>query len=56
MARETPKIYVTLNNHQDDHQSIIVEVEGKNVKQSISILIDLGETLRYILLNFHMLT
>ena len=40
MVREIPRIYVTLNNHQDNHQSITMEVEGKNVKQSISVLID----------------
>ena len=51
MARETPRIYVTLNNHQDNHQSIIVEVEGKNVKQSISVLIDSGSNHIYVTLK-----
>jgi hypothetical protein len=48
MARETPRIYAALDNHQADHQSTVVEVEGKIAKQSISILIDPGSTHSYV--------
>ena len=37
MERETPRIYVALNDHQIDHQSIMVVFEGKTTKQTISI-------------------
>ena len=48
MERETPKIYVALDNHQEDLQSIVVEVGGKIVKKYISILIDPGSTHSYV--------
>ena len=48
MARETPQIYVALDNHQEDHQSTVVEVRGNIAKKSISILIDLGSTHNYV--------
>ena len=40
MARTIPRIYAALEHCQEDHQSTVVEVEGKIAKQSISILID----------------
>ena len=44
LARAIPRIYAALEDCQEDHQSIVVEVVGKIVEQSISILIDLGST------------
>ena len=48
VARVVPRIYATLEDRQQDHQSIVVEVAGKIVEQSISILIDPGSTQSYI--------
>ena len=48
VARAVSRIYVALEDHQGDHQSTVVEVAGKIVKQSISILIDPGSTHSYI--------
>ena len=48
IARATPKIYAALDNHQAYHRSIVVEVEGKISKQSISVLINLGSTHSYV--------
>jgi hypothetical protein len=36
MAREIPRIYAAL----EDHQAVMVRVEGKITRQSISIIID----------------
>ena len=43
-----PRIYVSLYDHQEYHQSIVVKVEGRIFKQSISTLIHLGSTHSYI--------
>ena len=48
LAREVPKIYAALEDRQADHQSIVVEVAGKIVEQSVSVLIDPGSTHNYI--------
>ena len=48
VARVIPRIYATLEDRQADHQSTVVEVVGKNVDQSVSILIDPGSTHSYI--------
>ena len=40
MERETPKIYVALDNHQVENQSVLVEVGGNIAKKTISVLID----------------
>ena len=40
VARAVPRIYAALEDHQVDHQSTVVEVAGKIVEQSVSILID----------------
>ena len=47
-ARAVPRIYAALEDRQADHQSTVVEVVGKIVEQSISILIDPGSTHNYI--------
>ena len=41
-ARFVPRIYAALEDHQAEHQSTVVEVAGKIVEQSVSILIDPG--------------
>ena len=41
VARAIPSIYASLEDRQEDHQSTVVEVAGKIVEQSISVLIDL---------------
>ena len=48
VAREVPRIYAALEDHQVDHQSTMVEVAGNIVEQSISILIDPGSNHSYI--------
>ena len=48
VARAVPIIYAALEDHQADHKSTVVEVSGKIVEQSISILIDPGSTHSYI--------
>ena len=44
VARAVPRIYAALEDHQADHQSTVVEVEGKIFEQSVSILTDPGST------------
>ena len=48
VARSIPRIYATLDDLQEYHQSTLVEVEGKIAKQSIPILIDPQSTHSYI--------
>ena len=48
VAREVPRIYVALEDRQEDQQSTVVEVAGKIVEQYVSILIDPGSTHSYI--------
>ena len=48
VEREVPIIYAALEDHQENHQSTMVEIAGKIVEQSVSILIDLGSTHSYI--------
>ena len=48
VARAVPRIYAVLEDRQVDHQSTMVEVAGKIIEQSISILIDPGSTHGYI--------
>ena len=48
VARAVPRIYAALEDRQADHQSVVVEVAGKIVEKSISILIDPGSTHSYI--------
>ena len=48
VARAVPRIYVALEDYQVDHQSTMVEVAGKIIEQSVSILIDPSSTHSYI--------
>ena len=48
VVRTIPRIYEALEDLHADHQSTVVEVEGKIAKQSVSILIDPGSTHNYI--------
>ena len=40
VARTIPRFYAALNDRQADHQSTMVEVEGKIVEEFVSVLID----------------
>jgi hypothetical protein len=42
MGRNVPRIYVVLDDKQDEFQSHMIEVEGKINDQPIAILIDSG--------------
>ena len=44
VTRSIPRIYAELEDFQADHQSTMVEVEGKIAEQSVSVLIDPGST------------
>ena len=48
VPRVVPRIYASLEDCQADHQSTMVEVAGKIVEQSVSILIDPSSTHSYI--------
>ena len=48
VARVVPRIYAALEDHQEDHQSTVVEVAGNISKQFVFVLIDPGSTHRYI--------
>ena len=48
VSRAIPRICAALEDHQEDHQSIVVGVAGKIVEKSVSILIDPGSTHNYI--------
>ena len=48
VARTIPRIYATLEDLQEDHQSTMVEVEGKIVEQYVYVLVDPRSTHSYI--------
>ena len=48
VARAVPRIYVALEDRQEDHQLTVVEVVGKIAEQSVSILTDPRSTHSYI--------
>ena len=52
VARAVPRIYAALEDRQEDHQSAVVEVVGKIVEQSFSILIEPRSTHIYITRRF----
>lgn len=43
-----PRINATLDDCQENHQSSMVEIEGRILQTPISILIDPGSSLSYI--------
>ena len=47
-AGTIPRVCAVLEDRQEGHNSTMVEVAGKIVEQSISVLIDLGSTHNYI--------
>ena len=49
-TRTVPRIYAVTEDHQADHQSTTIEVDGNIADQSISVFvfIDLGSTHNYI--------
>jgi hypothetical protein len=48
IGRSMHKINATLDGRKADHQSTIVEIEGKIYNNNVSILIDPGASLSYI--------
>ena len=48
VVRTIPRIYVALEDCQEDYQSTVVEFEGKIAKQFVFILIDPGSTHSYV--------
>ena len=48
IARTVFRIYAALEDRQPNHQSMVVEVEGKIAEQSFFVLIDPGSTHSYI--------
>ena len=42
MGRNIPRIYGTLEDRQEEHQSHMIELEGKIINHLVSILIDSG--------------
>ena len=48
IARNIPIVNVSLEYQQVDHQSTMLEVEGKVLNIHVSILIDSGSSLSYI--------
>jgi hypothetical protein len=52
VARIVPRIYATLEDCQVYHESIVVQVEGKILKQYISILIDHRSSNSYVTPTF----
>jgi hypothetical protein len=48
VARSMPWIYAAVDNKQADHQASVVEMEGMITNHLISILIDPGSNLSYV--------
>ena len=48
VAQNIPRINATLEDRQVDYQPIMIELEGKLLSQSVSILIDAGEIICYV--------
>jgi hypothetical protein len=48
VAKSVPQIYAALDNNQDDHQALVVEIEGMISNHLVSICIDPGSNLSYI--------
>ena len=50
VTRSMPQIYATLDNRQNDHQDLVVEMEGMIANHLVSILIEPGSNLSYVAL------
>ena len=48
VARIIPRINASLEDHREYYQPTMIELEGKLLSQSISILVDLGAILSYV--------
>ena len=48
MGKYVPRMYVALDNKQEEYQSHMIEVEGMIHNQTIAILIDSGVSHSYI--------
>ena len=48
VGQRVPHIYAALDNKQEDHQTSIIEMNGKLCDQVISILIDPGSNYSYV--------
>jgi hypothetical protein len=48
VARNIPRIYVIVEDQQEDHQTSVVEFEGEIAKKYVSILIDIGSSHNYV--------
>ena len=48
VERNIPQINLALEDRQEDHQSTMLEVEGRVLVIGVSILSDYGENLSYI--------
>ena len=48
VARNIPRINAALEDQQADYQPTMIELEGKLLSQSVSILVDPGASLSYV--------
>lgn len=48
VARSMPRINATLDNHQEEYQSTMIECEGMIANQPVSVLFDPGAKLSYV--------
>ena len=49
MARNIPRINIASEDRQEDYQPTMIELEGKLLSQLVSILVDPGENLSYVI-------
>jgi len=48
IGQSVSRIYVALDNRQEDHQASIIEIDGKLCDQVVSILTDPGSNYSYV--------
>ena len=49
MARNIPRINIASEDRQEDYQPTMIELEGKLLSQLVSILVEPGENLSYVI-------
>ena len=49
MARNIPRINIASEDQQEDYQPTMIELEGKLLSQLVSIFVDPGENLSYVI-------